>query len=297
MAAALGSAVGGTAAVAARILAPEAGAATVGLLRYLGLLVLLLAGAAVFRLRMPRIARADWPAIFAMGLLQFGLFGWFFSAGFTYVSAARGTIVMATMPIQTLLISALVGRERFTLLKLVGTLVGVAGVLVALWGDEVAAGPSAWKGDLCLFAAGFVTALNSVLVGPYLRRYSVYSVSLLATTVGCVLLGIVFIATGAQVEVVNLSRQGWLAILYFAAVPTLLGFITWSWALARVAPTRVTVTVVLNPIAAALAAAWMLGEPLGVRVIVGVALVTTAIVIVNWGAGSRRAEAADPRAT
>lgn len=284
LAAAVGSAFGGTAAVAARILAPEAGPTTVGLMRYLGLLLLLLVGAAVLRLRLPRIARADWPAIFAMGLLQFGLFGWFFSAGFSYVSAARGTIVMATMPIQTLVIAAIIGRERFTFLKFIGTLVGTAGVLVALWGDKVSAGPESWKGDLCLFAAGFVTALNSVLVGPYLRRYSVFAVSLLATSVGCVLLGIVFIWTGAYVEVVGLSRQGWIAILYFAAVPTFLGFITWSWALARVSPTRVTVTVVLNPISATLVGAWLLGEPLGPQLVAGVALVTVAIVLVNWPA-------------
>lgn len=288
LAAAIGSAFGGTAAVAARVLAPEIGPTSVGLLRYIGLLALLLAGAAVLRLRMPRIARADWPAIFAMGLLQFGLFGWLFSAGFTYVSAARGTIVMATMPIQTLIIAALVGRERFTLLKLVGTLVGTLGVLVALWGDRVSAGPESWKGDLCLFGAGFVTALNSVLVGPYLRRYSVFSVSLLATLVGCVLLGAVFLATGAYREVLGLSRQGWIAIAYFAAVPTFLGFITWSWALSRVAPTRVTVTVVLNPMTAALAGALLLGEPLGAQVGLGLVLVVLAIALVNWAPATPR---------
>jgi drug/metabolite transporter (DMT)-like permease len=41
---------------------------------------------------------------------------WFFSAGFAYVSAARGAIMMATMPMQTLLLAALLGRERFDVL-------------------------------------------------------------------------------------------------------------------------------------------------------------------------------------
>lgn len=292
MAAAVGSAFGGTAAVAARVLAPEAGPTTVSLLRYLGLLALLLAGAVALRRRLPRVARADWPAILAMGLLQFGLFGWFFSAGFTYVSAARGTIVMATMPIQTLMIAALVGRERFTLVKFAGTILGTAGVIVTLWGDTVTAGPESWKGDLLLFGAGFVTALNSVLVGPYLRRYSVFSVSLLATLVGCLLLGAVWLTTGAYAEIATLSRRGWLVILYFAAVPTFLGFITWSWALSRVAPTRVTVTVVLNPIFAALAAAWLLDEPLGPQLVAGIVLVVMAIVLVNWGWSSSAARSA-----
>ncbi len=282
LAAAIGSTFGGTAAVVARILAPEVGPTTVSLLRYLGLLVLLVVLAPLFRARWPRIARRDWPIMIAVGVLQFALFGWFFSAGFAYVSAARGAIVLATMPIQTLIIAAVVGRERFTVMKLLGTLLGAIGVAVALWSDEAASSADSWKGDLCLLAAGFVTALNSVLVGPYLVRYSVHAVSVVATLVGCLLLGSLSLVSGAYVEFSQLSSRGWLAIAYFAAVPTFLGFITWTWALSRVAPTRVTVTVVLNPIAAAVAGAWFLGERIDPRILIGLALVTAAIVVVNW---------------
>jgi LPXTG-motif cell wall-anchored protein len=289
IAAAIGSTFGGTAAVAARILAPEAGPTTVSLLRYLGLLLLLVLGLILLRRRMPRVAPRDWPIMIAMGVLQFGMFGWFFSAGFTYVSAARGAIMLATMPMQTLLIAALLGRERFTLRKVAGMAIGFAGVAVALWSDDAAASAEAWKGDLFLLAAAFVTALNSVLVGPFLVRYSVHAVSLVATFVGCVMLGAISIASGSYVEVANLSARGWVAIAYFAAVPTFLGFITWTWALSRVAPTRVTVTVVLNPIAAAIAGAWYLGEAIDPRIVIGLALVTVAIVVVNWPSAGREA--------
>lgn len=296
IAAAIGSSVGGTAAVAARILAPEAGPTTVSLMRYLGLLLLLLAGSLLLGLRMPRVARRDWPMLISMGVLQFGLFGWFFSAGFTYVSAARGAIMLATMPMQTLLLAAVLGRERFTLRKLLGMAIGIVGVAVALWSDDAVASPEAWKGDLFLLAAAFVTALNSVIVGPFLVRYSVHSVSLVATFVGVVLLGALWVASGDYVELARLSLRGWAAIAYFAAVPTFLGFLTWTWALARVAPTRVTVTVVLNPIAAAIAGAWYLGEAIDPRIVVGLALVTIAIVVVNWPGGAKDAGEARPGA-
>ena len=190
------------------------------------------------------------------------------------------------MPIQTLILAALTGRERFTVTKLLGTLLGAIGVAVALGSDEAARSPESWKGDLYLLAAGFVTALNSVLVGHYLVPYSVYTVSILATLIGCLLLGTVFVATGTYVELAHLSSRGWLAIIYFAAVPTFLGFITWTWALSRVAPTRVTVTIVLNPIAAAVAGGWFLGERIDPLILIGIALVTLAIVVVNWPRGA-----------
>ena len=282
LAAALGSAVGGTGAVAARILAEEAGPATVSMLRYLGLICVLLVWLVLSRARLARVQPRDLPALIAVGVLQFGLFGWFFSAGFTYVGAARGAIVLSTMPIQTLVLAVLLGRERFTLRKLAGMSIGVAGVALALWSDSASASPEAWKGDALLFAAAFVTALNSVMVGPYLARYPVLTVSLVASTVGCVLLAGVAAWSGELRDVTTLSLHGWQAVVYFAAGPTSLGFITWTWALSRVAPTRVTVTVVVNPIAAAIAAALYLGEAIDPRIVAGLALVTVAIVLVNW---------------
>jgi drug/metabolite transporter (DMT)-like permease len=287
VAAAFGSAFGGTGAVAARFLADEAGPAAVSAMRYLGLLAVLLLWLLLSRARLPRIQPRDLPALIAVGVLQFGLFGWFFSAGFAYVGAARGAIMLSTMPIQTLVLAVLLGRERFSLRKLAGMALGVVGVAVALWTDTAVAAPDAWKGDLLLFAAAFVTALNSVMVGPYLARYPVLVVSLVASGVGCALLGAVALWTGEWGDVARLSPRGWLAALYFAAGPTCLGFLTWTWALGRVAPTRVTVTVVLNPIAAAIAAALVLGEAIDPRIVAGLALVTLAIVLVNWPARAR----------
>ena len=285
LAATIGSAFGGTGAVAARLLAEDVGPAGVSLMRYLGLVALLLLAMAVFRLKFQRVRAADMPALLAVGVLQFGLFGWFFSAGFGHVSAARGAIVLSTMPIQTLLLAALLGRERIVPTKLAGIALGIAGVALALWQDDAVASADAWKGDLYLLAAAFVTSLNSVLVGTYLARYSVHTVSLVATTVGCVILGTVALWNGEVAQVAALDARGWAALAYFAAGPTFLGFITWTWALSRVAPTRVTVTIVVNPIAAAIFGAWYLGEPLDPRVLAGLVLVSAAIVLVNWSPG------------
>jgi drug/metabolite transporter (DMT)-like permease len=284
LAATIGSAFGGTGAVAARLLAEEAGPAAVSLMRYLGLLAILLAWLALSRMRLPRIQPRDLPALIAVGVLQFGAFGWLFSAGFAYVGAARGAIVLSTMPIQTLILAALLGRERVTLRKLAGMVLGVAGVAIALWSDTAHAAPDAWKGDLLLFAAAFATALNSVMVGPYLARYPVLTVSLVATGVGCVLLAAVAAWAGEFRQIADLSAAGWATTLYFVVGPTFCGFITWTWALSRVAPTRVTVTIVVNPISAAIAGALVLGEGLDPRVALGLVLVAAAIVLVNWPA-------------
>jgi drug/metabolite transporter (DMT)-like permease len=290
LAAAFGSTVGGMGAVAARLLAEEAGPAAVSMIRYLGLVALLLLGMAMLRLRLQPIRRRDLPALIAVGVLQFWMFGWLLSAGFEYVGAARGAIMLSTMPIQTMLIAAAIGREHVTARKALGMGLGVVGVAVALWSDAGIATPDAWKGDLMLCAAAFVTALNSVMIGPYLVRYSVLTVSLVATIVGAGLLGLTALGSGELGDIARLSPRGWAALAFFAAGPTFMGFITWTWALSRVAATRVTVTVVLNPISAAIAGALYLGEPVDPRILVGLALVSAAILLVNWptASGSRR---------
>jgi drug/metabolite transporter (DMT)-like permease len=286
-AAAAGSALGGTAAVAARYLGPEADPVTVAFLRYLGAITLLLIYARLAHLRMPRIAPRDWPAIVLMGVLQFALFGWLFSAGFTLVPAGRGALVLATMPLQTLALATLLRREVATPLKTAGVLLGFLGVAIALADGRNSFAPTITLGDIYLLGAGFVCALNSVLCGPYLMRYGTHPMMVVTCGVGCAILGVIFVASGGWSELGRISASGWMVLGYMTCGPTLFAFLAWTWALGRVSPTSVTITMPFNPIAAALVGAVVLAEPIDIRLVMGVIVVTAAIAMVTRSARPR----------
>jgi drug/metabolite transporter (DMT)-like permease len=69
----------------------------------------------------------------------------------------------------------------------------------------------------------------------------------------------------------------WVAALYLGAFAGALGFYLWVYALERATPTRVANTITVSPIAAALLAAVLIGEPIGASLLVGIAAVATGI--------------------
>ena len=78
----------------------------------------------------------------------------------------------------------------------------------------------------------------------------------------------------------------WAAALYLGALAGALGFYLWVYALERTTPTRVANTITVSPIAAALLAAVLVGEPIGVSLLIGIAAVGAGI----WIASTERAD-------
>ena len=65
----------------------------------------------------------------------------------------------------------------------------------------------------------------------------------------------------------------WLAVAFIGIAGGALAFFLWVYALERTTPTRVANTMTVNPIAASLLAAVLVGEPLGLNLVAGIAAV------------------------
>lgn len=288
MAAILACVLGGAAIVATRIAVAEAHPLAVAVLRYAG------AGAVMFVLmllmqRGRRIRSAQlWPVLI-LGALQFGLFGWLFTSSIQYVTAARAALVLATMPVLTLALAALLGRERLTTAKTLGSILAFGGVVVALGDRELSAGADVWKGDLLMFAGAIVSSVYNVLTGLYTRHLPAVTMSALQLPAGAAALFVALVMTGDVGQLAAFDTRGWLAVAFIATIGGAASFYTWIWALERISPSRVAVTVTLNPVTAALLGAIVLDEPMTARLLLGLVGVVAGIALANWPARERAA--------
>ena len=73
----------------------------------------------------------------------------------------------------------------------------------------------------------------------------------------------------------------WLAILYMAVVAGALAMVGQTWAQAHLSPTRTAIIMTMEPVFAAFFAVLLGGESLTARMVIGGALVVTAMVIVE----------------
>ena len=116
--------------------------------------------------------RGDWLAVVALGLCFFGLFFVLYNIAVSYTTAARASLALSTLPLQTMLVGAVLGIEKLTARKSIGVGVAVLGVAAALASGLSAAPPDAWRGELIMTGAVLCMAFYNVWSRPFMRRSS-----------------------------------------------------------------------------------------------------------------------------
>jgi drug/metabolite transporter (DMT)-like permease len=277
------SCLGGTAAAITRYLVGNADPIALAILRWGIGFACLLPTALLLRVRWP--PRRDWPAVALLGLCFFGLFFVLYNIAIGFTTAARASLALATLPLHTMVVGALLGVESLTLRKTAGVGVAVLGVIAALASGLAAAPTGAWRGELIMTGAVFCMALYNVLSRPLMQRSSALGFLTVGMGAGAAALILVGSLTGSLSALGSLSTPQWIAGIYLGIGGGALAFILWVMALERATPTRVAATMTVNPIAAGLLAAQLVGEPITPNLVVGLVAVFAGIWIATLEAG------------
>jgi drug/metabolite transporter (DMT)-like permease len=276
---AIASTLTGTALVVTRYVVHQADGLTVATLRYI-----IAAGCLLFLMPICRgliVDRRDLPPIIGLGVLYFGLFPWCISAAMQYTTASEGAIVLASTPAVTLLLGGLNGSESLSVLKGLGVVCAALGAAVAYRGATLdLAATNISFGTILMVLAAVAGAVYAVFSRPYVIKYSALTVTMIAMGAGAIALSLVWLIGDRAVGLPHFDRFGWLAILYIGVAGGAVSFFLYAWALGRASPTMIMIWLPLNPMAALVAGSLWLGEPLGVDIFAGLALVIIAIVLV-----------------
>lgn len=289
-AAAIAALSAGTAVVATRFVVSEIDPISLAFFRYL-------IGSLCFLPLLPFIQPArrlsvwDVATIFGLGTLFFCLFTWGFNAALEIIPAARGAVGLATAPIQTLIVAVVFGREAMTQRK-------VASVVIAFIGVAIVFGPAAFgeaaggalRGDVYMLLGVFCAALYSVFSRESLRAHGPLFVTALAMMFGALALLGLSIVTDVGPALPSLTPTGWMAVLFLGTFAGALQFALFTWALRWLPPSTTVIYIALNPITAMLLGSLLLGEAISASLILGLALVLTAILLssglLSWPKGS-----------
>jgi len=269
------SALGGTAAAVTRYLVTSADPLTLSILRWgIGFLCVLPV-AVLLRVRWP--ARADWPGVALLGLGFYGLFFIFYNLAVGYTTAARASLALSTLPLQTMIVGALLGIERLSGRKTAGVLIAVVGVCAALASGLPTAPAGAWRGELIMAGAVLCMAFYNVFSRPLIQRSSALGFLAVGMGAGALALVVAGLLTGRLAVLQGFGQAQWLAGIYLGIAGGALAFILWVMALQRASPTRVANTMTVNPIAAALLAQQLVGEPITLDLLLGLVAVFAGI--------------------
>ena len=281
------SCLGGTAAAVTRYLVGNADAVTLAILRWgIGFLCVLPV-ALLLRVRWPQ--RSDWLGVAGLGVCYFGLFFVLYNIAVSYTTAARASLALSTLPLQTMVVGALLGIEPLTMRKVAGVAIATLGVFTALASGLSAAPPGAWRGELIMTGAVLCMAFYNVWSRPFMQRSSPLGYLTVGMGAGAAALILVGAMTGRTAVLWTFGASEWIAGVYLGVGGGALAFILWVLALQKATPTRVANTMTINPIAAGLLAAQLVDEPITPNLIVGLVAVFAGI----WVATTKAARKAE----
>ena len=241
--------------------------------------VVLLLGLAVYRRALLRVTRRDLPYLALLGAIFYGAFPITFNAGLRYIPASRAALILATMPLWTVMLARSLARERLSRRQLAGVLISIAGVAVVM--VNRGAGGGSTRGDLLLVATAALGAIYNVLARRAVLQHGGMMVTVYAMIFGSLVLALA-LPTQPALHVGALGAETIWLVLFLAIPGGALAFTLWTSALRRLSPTQVAVYINLNPLAATALAATVLHEQLSAAFVLGFIAVATGLMIVNW---------------
>jgi drug/metabolite transporter (DMT)-like permease len=277
----------GSTVVASKVIAAGLPPFTATAMRFIVALPVFLALCWLMRARLPRIGRHD----AALLVLQAGAgsvgYTVLLISGMSFTSAATAGVMVGTLPIVCAAF-AVVGLGERPTMRLVGAIALAAlGVVVASGVHWSSAGA---EGDIAtgqLFGMALVLAAVAceaffILLNKRLRA-PIEALPL--STLMCAL-GLLF-AGGASLAMerpwqIDVDASALQAVLYYALVPTVLGFVLWYAGAARVSGTEAALFTALSPISATLLANTFVHDAITPPQLAGMACVLAAVASVAW---------------
>ena len=221
------------------------------------------------------------PKVLKLCMFQTVLQYIFFYIGLAHITGVKGSIVNAVNVFFTILVSCLLFRlEKLNRQKLVGCIIGFAGVIIVNLGGEFDMSFT-FLGDGFLMISAFAYALSSVLIKIYGKDENPVMLSGYQFAAGGVIMILAGLAIGGKLNAVTF--QGILLLLYMAFISAG-AYTLWSLLLKYNPVSKVAVFGFCTPIFGVILSAVILGESTSfqLKTLIALMFVCVGIIIVNY---------------
>jgi drug/metabolite transporter (DMT)-like permease len=206
--------------------------------------------------------RADWPRVFFLGILGNVVYQGFFIFGVDATLAGNASILLATIPLWTLILSTLLRHEEPTGLVWIGILATLAGMVMVVLGGDLTLGfqGGTLKGDLLMVGAAVTWSIYAVGSKKLVTKYGPLPVTawtLWIGTAGLVLWGA---PTLTSFPISAPSALSWVGVVYAGVMAIGLAYLLWNRGVRRIGSSRTAAYQNLVPVVALLVAWLWLGE-------------------------------------
>ena len=197
------------------------------------------------------------------------------AAGLSRTTATNGSVAIALSPLVSSLMAAAILRERIGLMRIVGVLLGLGGVLIVVLKSPGAQVGGAGWGDVMVVASVVTFSIGAVFIQQLARETDALHASGMIYACGTLMLALHAIAIGAAGSIDAWLPGFWpmVLVLFSALVATAFGNLAWNHAIVKIGVARVSLWFYWVPVFGVGFAALLLGETLSLWHVVGLVAV------------------------
>jgi drug/metabolite transporter (DMT)-like permease len=262
-----------------KIAVQEVGPVTLVAFRVLFGLLFGLVVVAIQRAKFPR-SFTEWLPLLVLGISNVAIPFFLISWGEQSIDSAVAAILDATVPLFAVIISHFALRDdKVTLPKLLGLILGFAGVIV-LMSKDIGASPSSLIGQAAVVVASVFYAGSNVYARTSTENTSgiLRSVGPLVSSTAVMWSAIIFVERPLKIPHLPIT---WIALAWLGVLGSGFAFILLYYLVHTIGPTRATMVTYVFPLGGVILGVSFLGEPLTWQLLAGGALVVASLWVAN----------------
>ena len=227
----------------------------------------------------------EWSIIVMLGILNFTLTNGLSTWGVKYISAGLGSIISAIVPLWLVLINLFAARAKMQLKIIAGLLLGFAGICVIFYEHlHDFLNPKFRLGILLSLGSTWAWAFGTLYTKKHATGFNPYFSLGLQMLISGLLVTLITYTTGVHIPINQIPWQSWIAIAYLIVFGSIIGFVTYMYALQHLPIEQSSIYSYINPIVAVLLGWVLFGERLTSFIVVGVLLTLYGVYLVNRAA-------------
>lgn len=222
------------------------------------------------------------PKVFSLSMFQTILQYLFFYIGLSNTSGVKASVIEAMNVFVALIVSCLIFRmEKITAAKIIGSVIGFAGVVIINVSKGDLAGGLTLKGEGFILISTVAYAFSSVLMKHWSNEENPMMMSAWQFLLGGIVMSILGFALDGRISGFDLKSV--LLLIYLASLSAI-AYSLWASLLKYYPVSRIAVYGFMNPVFGFILSAFLLGESeaFGLKSIAALVLVCLGIYIVNY---------------
>ena len=210
----------------------------------------------------------------------------FFTVQYTGIQMSGASVaailVCLLSPILIVVFSARLFSERLTKMQIIGIFVAVSGTLAVVSADllNLEGNLQFFVGTIILLSTPLMWAIYSLLGAKIMKKYDAFLVVAYVSLIGGVCLVPFSLAENSFHQILTLSTNAWLAILYLSVTCSLLGYYIWFYVLQK-AGSIASSFLFAEPLVTVVFAYFFIKETLTLSVVAGATLIFIGVYLVT----------------